>query len=186
MALVWPAPAAVIERLQEVKGRYHSKLDSISVVVELSDSKPFKVNRLNLGNIRKFSTANKIWQKGDYDFCITIVGEVWQEILKGAQCDALLDLHLTRIEPVCEPQVVIENKKRIVCKDDYGRVILTEEQKLDKNGNPRWRIVPIDLGVLSQNVRRYGFWSDDLVEFHNIGLPVITDVNGASNEDLTT
>ncbi|MCK9557978.1 MAG: hypothetical protein M0R50_08070 [Candidatus Cloacimonetes bacterium] len=176
MALVWTAPLAVMDRLQEVKAKYHSNLESVSIVVELSDAQPFKNNRLNLGNIRKFSAANKIWQKGDFDFCITLVGEVWKEILKNDQCDALLDLHLTRIEPVCEPQVVVENKKRIVCKDDYGRIILTEEQKLDKNGNPRWRIVPIDLGVLSQNVRRYGFWFDDLVEFRSI----ITEVQAIS------
>jgi hypothetical protein len=167
MALVWTAPLEIIEKLQEIKDKSHPELESVSIVVELSDAKPFKNNRLNLGNVRKFSAANKIWQKGDFDFCITLVGEVWQDILKGQQRDALLDLHLTRIEPVCEPQVVIENKKRIPCKDEFGRIILTEEQKLDKNGNPRWRIVPIDLGVLSRNVRRYGFWFDDLIEFQN-------------------
>ena len=168
MALVWPAPVEVFEKLQAVKEKSHSQLESVSVVVELSDAQPFKNNRLNLGNIRRFSAANKIWQKGDFDFCITLVGEVWQEILKGEQCNALLDLHLTRIEPICEPQVIVENKKRIVCKDDFGRIILTNEQKLDKYGNPRWRILPIDLGVLSQNVRRYGFWFDDLIEFQSV------------------
>jgi hypothetical protein len=183
MALVWPAPLDVFEKLKEIKEQAHPELESISIVVELSDALPFKNNRLNLGNVRKFSAANKIWQKGDFDFCITLVGEVWQTILKGQQCDALLDLHLTRIEPVCEPQVIIENKKRIVCKDDFGRIILTNEQKLDKHGNPRWRIVPIDLGVLAQNVRRYGFWFDDLVEFQH----VLVDMSEtqASNEELS-
>lgn len=184
MALVWTAPLEVIEKLQEIKNKLHPELGSVSVVVELSDAKPFKNNRLNLGNVRKFSAANKIWQKGDFDFCITLVGEVWQDILKGQQRDALLDLHLTRIEPVCEPQVVIENKKRIPCKDEFGRIILTEEQKLDKNGDPRWRIVPIDLGVLSRNVRRYGFWFDDLIEFQN----ALADAaeSQESNEELAS
>lgn len=180
MALVWPAPLEIFEKLKEVKDKSHPKLESVSVVVELSDAQPFKNNRLNLGNIRRFSAANKIWQKGDFDFCITLVGEVWQTILKGEQCNALLDLHLTRIEPVCKPQVIVENKKQITVKDDFGRIVFTDEQKLDKHGNLRWRIVPVDLGVLAQNVRRYGFWFDDLIEFHN----VITDVAGiqASNE----
>jgi hypothetical protein len=180
MALVWPAPTEITERLQEVKDRYHSQLESVSIVIELSDAKPFKVNRLNLGSLRKFSTANKIWQKGDFDFCITIVGEVWQEILQGDQRDALIDLHLTRIEPVCEPQVIVENKKRIICKDDFGRIILTEQQKLDKNGEPKWRILPIDLGVLAQNVRRYGYWFDDLIEFRKIG-----EIVGPNGEELS-
>ena len=184
MALVWPAPLEVFQKLQEVKDKSHPQLESISVVVELSDAQPFKNNRLNLGSMRRFSAANKIWQKGDFDFCITLVGEVWGQILKGTQCDAILDLHLTRIEPVCEPQVIVENKKRITVKDDFGRIVLTDEQKLDKNGNPRWRIVPIDLGVLAQNVRRYGFWFEDLVEFQT----VVTDLSGNQvlNEELAS
>jgi hypothetical protein len=170
MALVWPAPPEVFEKLFEIKAKAHQKLTDISIVVELSDAQPFKNNRLSLGNVRKFSAANKIWQKGDYDFCVTIVGEVWEQILKGQQQDALLDLHLTRIEPVCIPEVIVENKKRITVKDEYGRIVLSEEQKLDKHGNPIWRILPIDLGVLVQNVRRYGFWFDDLVEFKNVAI----------------
>lgn len=170
MALVWPAPLEVFEKMSEVKSKSHPKLENVTVVVELSDAKPFKINRLNLGNVRKFSAANKIWQKGDFDFCITLVGEVWSEILKGPQQDAILDLHLTRIEPVCVPEVIIENKKRITVKDEYGRIVLSEEQKLDKHGNPLWRILPIDLGVLTQNVRRYGFWLEDLVEFKNVAI----------------
>jgi hypothetical protein len=168
MATVWPATHDVFDKLQEVKDKYHSNLGEISVVVEFSDAKPFKVNRLNLGNVRKFSCANKIWQKGDFDFCITIVGEVWQDILQGdEQHNAILDLHLTRIEPVCVPQIIVENKKRHAVKDEFGRIVFTEEQKLDKNGNPMWRIVPIDLGVLSQNIRRFGYWFEDLVEFRD-------------------
>lgn len=170
MALVWPAPLAVFEKLNEIKTKAHSRLESVSVVIELSDAKPFKNNRLNLGNVRKFSAANKIWQRGDFDFCITLVGEVWSQILKGLQQDALLDLHLTRIEPVYVPEVVIENKKRITIKDEYGRIVLSKEQKLDKHSNPIWRILPVDLGVLVQNVRRYGFWFDDLVEFKNVAI----------------
>jgi hypothetical protein len=168
MALVWAAPLEIFQKLDEVKTNKHPQLNDVSIVVELSDAQPFKNNRLNLGNIRRFSAANKIWQKGDFDFCITLVGEVWQQILKEDQHDAILDLHLTRIEPICEPQVIVENNKKITVKDDYGRIVLTETQKLDKNGNPKWRVLPIDLGVLSQNVRRFGFWFDDLVEFQNI------------------
>ena len=181
MALVWPAPEEVFEILQNVKDKAHPQLENVAVVVELSDAQRFKNNRLNLGNVRKFSNANKIWQKGDFDFCITVVGEVWQEILRGPQREAILDLHLSRIEPVCEPEVIIENKKRIICKDDFGRIIFTETQKLDKNGAPRWRIVPI-LDVLAQSIRRYGYWFDELIE-----LRKIDEIDtGESNEELAS
>ena len=174
MALVWPAPAAISEKLAEVKTKKHPNLETVSVVVEISDAKPFRNGRLNLGNVRKFSAANKIWQKGNYDFCITLAGEVW-EILKDSQQDALLDLHLTRIEPVYEPEIIIENKKRITVKDDFGRIVLSSVQKFDKNGNYRWMIVPI-LDILAQNVRRYGFWFEDLEEFQNIAQEMTTAV----------
>lgn len=170
MAFVWPARPDVLEQLNALKIKYHPKLVDVPIVVELSDAKPFKNNRLNLGNVRKFSKAHKIWQKGDFDFCITLIGEVWAEVLKGEQHDALLDLHLTRIEPVYIPQVVIENKKKIICKDDFGRIILSEEQKLDKNGEPCWRVLPIDIGVLTKNARRFGFWFEDLAAIRDTAL----------------
>ena len=165
MATVWKAPNQIIDHLEEIRNKAHlPRLQDVPVAVALSDGKAFIKNRLNLGKVQKFSDFNKIWQKDSHDFCITLVMDVWESILNNNQRDALLDLHLTRIEPVYEPEIIIENGKKIIVKDDMGRTKMTENIKLDKDGNPKWNVLPIDLVVITRSIRRYGFWFDDLVE----------------------
>ena len=166
MAATWKAPNGLYEQLMAVVEKYHRpRLDSgVNLALALTDAKAFVKNRLNLGSTKKFTDFNKIWQKEPADFCITLVVDVWEGVLKDGQRDALLDLHLTRIEPVYEPEVVIENGKKKVIKDEFGRVKFTDTIKVDKDGNQKWQVLPIDLLVTARNVRRYGLWFDDLIE----------------------
>ena len=111
MPVTWKAPNPVSELLAEVKDRYHSELADASIVVTLTDSKPFVKNRFNWGSVKKFSDFNKIWFVDRHDLCVDLCSDVWHSILNDHQREALLDLHLTRCTPDYEPEVVVENGK---------------------------------------------------------------------------
>lgn len=170
MAAIWRAGQDVADLADSVKNQYHlPRLDTASVVIAFSDAKPFVKNRLNLGSVRKFSSSQKIWLAKEYIFCITLVADVWHKILQDEQRrKAWIDLHLTRCEPVYVPETVEENGKKNVIKDDWGRVKYTDEIKLDDDGNPKWQIVPLDLAVFTENVKRFNLWYQDLIDFGNV------------------
>jgi hypothetical protein len=54
--------------------------------------------------------------------------------------------------------------RKKVIKDEFGRVQYTTNIKTDDEGNPKWKILPLDLEIFSGNVRRYGLWYDELLE----------------------
>jgi hypothetical protein len=162
MPVTWKAPTNVLEMLAEVKEKYHGELADASIVVTFTDSKPFVKNRFNWGSVKKFSEANKIWFAQKHDLCIDLCSEVWHSVLDNRQREALLDLHLSRCAPEYEPEEVVENGKKKVVKDEFGRVKYTQTVKLDDEGNPKWVISPLDLTVFTSNVRRYGLWCPEL------------------------
>lgn len=169
MSLTWPAPANVLELLEIPRAKYHSHLETATFAIAFDESKPFIRNRFNWGSLVKFSDFNKLWQqKSKYDFCITICSDVWHSILDTSQKEALLDLHLTRCEIERVPETIIEGKKKKVVKDEWGRVKYTNEIKFDKNGNPKWQVMPLDLDVFSRNIRRYGLWCPELSDFQTV------------------
>ena len=162
MALTWKCPDNVMELLDSVKNKNHPHLEQANFVVAFNDAKPFVKNRLNWGNISRFSEFNKIWQSEKYDFCVVICSDLWHSILDNSQREPLLDLHLCRCNVEYIPETVIEGKKKQVVKDEWGRVKYTDEIKLDANGNPKWQVSPIDFAVLCKNVYRYGLWCSEL------------------------
>jgi hypothetical protein len=164
MTITWKAPAVVTELLERVK-KQHPRLSEASIVVTLTDSKPFVKNRFNWGSVKKFTSSNKLWFAQKHDLCINLCADVWDAILDDNQKEALLDLHLTRCEPECEPEVVVENNKKIVIKDEFGRIKYTDVVKLDEEGNPKWVVAPLDLVVFTKNVQRYGLWCSELEDF---------------------
>ena len=166
MSKPWKAPAEVVELMEDIREKYHlPRLEGVSIAVALKDDKPFVKNRMNFGKVSKVSPSARIWMREPHDFCITLCADVWMTILNPQQREALLDLHLSCCEPVYEPETIIENKKKIVIKDEYGRVKYTDDVKLDKDGAPVWQVVPADLVVIGRNVRRFGLWFADLEDF---------------------
>lgn len=165
MPLTWKAPKEIVELVNEVKNKHHvPRLLEANVAVALTDTKPFKKNRFNYGNVVKFSTFNQMWQGARYDFCITLCATVWRDILTDVQRESLIDLLLERCSVEYEPETVEENGKKIVLKDDVGRIKYTDEIKVDEEGVPKWVVNPLDLHVFAQNAKRYGLWCDDLDE----------------------
>lgn len=163
----WKVSADVNDLVQLVRGKYHQHLVDAKIAVAFDDSKPFKNDRLNWGKTLRFSDLNKLWQSPMvFDFCIILSSDVWHDVLDASQKEALIDLHLTRCVVEYVPETVIENGRKKVIKDQFGRVKYTNEMKFDDSGNPKWKVIPLDIWVFTKNVGRYGLWCDELMEFN--------------------
>jgi len=181
MAVIWKAPANILDQLNEVKAKFHSpRLDGATFAVALMDSKPFVKNRFNWGTVKRVSDFQKIWLSQEFQFCVVLCSDVWHTILTPAQKEALLDLHLSRCSPEYLPETVMEGKKKITVKDEWGRIKYTDEIKYDENGNPKWIISPLDLEVFTENVRRYGLWCSELCDLGT----VVAKAAGGNNDSI--
>jgi len=154
-----------MEMLGSLKDQYHPHLAAANIAVDIVDSKAYVKNEINLGKVSKFSQSAKLWMaEQKYDFRITLVQDVWYEILDNAQRQATLDLHLTRCQVELIPNSVIENGKKKVIKDEHGRIEYTNEVKTLDDGSPAWKVLPLNLHVISQNIKRFGVWCEDIME----------------------
>ncbi len=166
----WVVPVEVQDLLSEIKERYHPCLQQASFAVEFVDSKPFVKDRMNLGKVTKFSKSAKLWHARRYDFAISICADVWATFLTAQQKAPLLDLHLSRCKAALEPQMVEVNGKQEKVKDEFGRVIYTNEMRLDDDGSPIWELRPLDIQVITENMLRFGPWYDDLAHLRAVVL----------------
>jgi hypothetical protein len=168
------APAPVVDLFREVTEKHHfPRLETAQIGICFTDAKAFRGDQINLGKVSKFTSQNRIWQDVKRDFCITLCSDVWYQILNDEQREALADLLLTccdvEYEPVTE---VVGNRKKPV-KDEWGRVQKTDEIKYDDEGNPKWRVKPLDLIVFAENARKYDLWLKEVIE----GLEPLTVQN---------
>ena len=106
-----------------------------------------------------------MWHQNPYDFCITIPSDLWADFLNEDQKRAYIDLQLTRCQVEYVPETTEINGKKKPIKDEWGCIKFTNEIKLDNDGNPKWKVSNLDLEVLTSNIRRYGLWHDELLEF---------------------
>jgi len=165
MANPWKAPQDVLELINHVKEKFHvGRLAEASIVGCFNDSKAFVKNKINLGKVSKFSTLARLWQNQKHDFCLVICADLWHDVLGNSEREALVDLLLSRCEVELVPETIEENGKKKPVKDEWGRIQYTKEIKLDDEGNPKWKVAPLDLELFAKNVRRYGLWLDDLLE----------------------
>lgn len=165
--LIWKAANDVQSMLDIVLPAHLPRLDQAKIVIAFDDNKPFVQNKLNLGKVTKFSPLAKLLQTSPHDFCLSIPSDLWHSILSTKQREAYLDLQLARCTPEYIPETIEENGKKKTVKDEWGRIQYTQERKLDDSGNPKWKVVPLDLEIFADNVRRYGLWHDGLLEFQN-------------------
>jgi hypothetical protein len=162
---LWKAPQDVLDLIREIQLKNHQpRLAQASVTAAFDDSKPFVSNKINLGKLSKFSPFNKLWQNQSRDFCLVIPSDLWVSVLNAQQREAYIDLQLTRCEVEYIPETVEENGKKKPIKDEWGRVQYTDQMKFDDLGNPKWKVIPLDLEVFTKNVRRYGLWLDMLTD----------------------
>jgi hypothetical protein len=160
----WKAPDEVAALLSKVQSTNHSpRLENARIAITFDESKVFVKNKLNLGKVTKFSPIARLYQREKFDFCLTISSDLWANVLKEErQREALIDLHLTRLDMEYVQETVVEDGKKKKVTDEWGRSVFSKEPKYDKEGNPKWKIDPLDLEVFARNVSRYGLWLDDL------------------------
>ena len=167
--MIWKVSDEVISVFNSVKDKFHSRIKDVRIALCFDDSKLFVKNKLNLGKVVKFNSLNKLWQNNSYDLCLIIPADLWTDVLKdNSQREAYLDLQLTRCDVEYIPQEIKENNKKIKVKDDYGRIQYTNEPKLDKDGNLKCVVSPIDIEVYTNNVSRFGLWYESLNEFKDV------------------
>lgn len=170
MPNVWKCPEDVLTLIRAVQSKNHQpRLAQASIAACFDESKPFLHNKINLGKVTKFSPFMKLWQNTQHDFCLMIPSDLWAGVLNSDQRESYLDLQLTRCEVEYEPVVVEVQKqgkvKKEKVKDEWGRVQYTDVIRHDDaTGEPKWKVVPLDLEVFTKNVRRYGLWLEELSE----------------------
>lgn len=162
----WKAPDPVQKMLEDVFDKHHAeRLADLQVSVSFDDSKPFVKNKLNLGKLVKVRDLDRPHMTQKLDYYVVACSDLWHSVLNDHQREAYIDLHLTRLTPEYQPVTVIVNKKKKVVKDQWGRVEYTTDLKLDANGDPIWRMMPLDLYVFAENARKYGLWLEAMEEF---------------------
>ena len=162
--MIWRAPSEVQDLILKVKAEHHSpRLDQGTLAVCFDDSKPYVKNRINLGKLAKFTSIAKLYQRDRFDFVLTVPSDLWSEVLTDERRrEAYFDLQLSRCDMEYIPEVIEENGKKVKVADESGHVKMTNEPKYDAEGNPKWKILPLDLTTFFGNVRRYGIWLDEL------------------------
>jgi hypothetical protein len=170
----WKCPNDILELIHSVQIKNHQpRLALASVAACFDDSKPFVHNKLNLGKVAKFSPFMRLWQDKQHDFCLVIPSDLWVSVLNSEQREAYLDLQLTRCEVEYEPDFAEVagrggKTKKVKIKDEWGRIQYSDRMRYDDvTGEPKWKVLPLDLEVFTRNVRRYGLWLDELMEFKN-------------------
>jgi hypothetical protein len=165
MSIITRAPAPILDIVEKVKSAYHTpRLELASIAVCLTDAKPFRGGKINLGKTSKFSNLNRLWQEKKHDFCITLCADLWYQILNESQREALIDLHLTCCSVEYEPVTVTVNDKERPVKDEWGRLQYTDQFKFDDDGNPKWKVKNLDFLVFADNARRYDLWLKDVID----------------------
>jgi len=172
----WAADVSVLDIFNKIKEKYHlPRLAEAEIAVCFVDQKPFNKGRFNWGKVRRFNSVDKLWHPDHkrYDFLIMIPCDAWRDVLNSEQKEAFADLCLTRCsveyEPVVEEVTVKGMVKKKVVKDEWGRIEFTNDIKRDKEtGEPKWKILPLDLHVFGDNVKRYGVWCDEILSFKEV------------------
>lgn len=169
MAASWPASDDVRQIFTMVKEKYHhDRIGTSKIAVAFVDSKPFIKGRFNFGKVVKFSNMAKLWHpaQGKFDFLSILCSDAWHSLLNANQREALVDLHLTRCSVEYEPEFAEDEKgKKHPIKDEWGRIQLSTNMKFDEFGVPKWKVLPQDLNVYTENVIRYGPWCEEILEF---------------------
>jgi len=169
MSIVWEVNSEVYQLFEEVRNKHHhDRIGMAKLAISFADTKPFLKGRFNWGKVTKFSPLAKLWHPnhGKHDFLIILCADAWHSILNTLQREALADLCLTRCAVEYEPEHHVDTKgKKHVIKDDWGRIQYSANIKFDEEGNPKYRALPLDLHVFTENVIRYGPWCEEILEF---------------------
>ncbi len=158
MASIWQAPDAIRKEINRIKNAHHGHLGEASIWALCSDSKPIRQNRLVVTMTKRCSKTEKL--SSGHDFKIIILMEAWANLPDAAR-ELALDEALCRCGVKYVPQMLEINGKKEVVKDEIGRTIYTDEIDVDKEGQPRWCILPSDASLYFDLLVRHGKYSEE-------------------------
>jgi hypothetical protein len=164
--IIGKADDKVHNLIKSLKEKNHQpRLEEAQITLIFTDDKPFIKDRFNWGKVQKLSPMVKCLQRGNDDFAITLPVDGWIDVMNESQREAWLDLHLTRCRLEYVPVTIKENGKVKPIKDEWGRIEYSDEAKRDKDGNPKWKVSPLDLETFAENIHRYGLWCEPITLF---------------------
>jgi len=182
MVSVWEAPRAIQDTVKRLRKAHHPHLEQASIWVLCSDRSPLRRNKF-VPTVTTLCTKTEKLSSG-HDFKITISMDGWQR-LTDPQREIALDDALHRCGVKREPETIEINGKAVVIKDDLGRIIYTDEIAYDKEGRPRWQIMPPDGEVFFGMLRRYKGYNDEAENTIRTieGKPLVQQVAAAAPVD---
>jgi hypothetical protein len=158
MASIWEATADITQLVQRIKkDHHHPRLAQASIWVLISDGKGVVDNRIITVKAAKCTKHEKL--STGHDFKLTIMAETWAN-LTDAQRDIAVDEALCRCGVKYIPQTVEVNGKKEMLKDDWGRVLYTDQISFDNDGNPRWKINKPDAELFFSMLTRHGEYDE--------------------------
>lgn len=158
MAGIWEAPDDIKKLVERVKEEHHTHLARAGVWVLCSDTKAVRNNQLVFTQSKKCTKTEKL--STGHDFKLVVMAELWGE-LTDAQRLAAVDEALCRCGVKYVPQTVEVNGRKEVVKDEWGRVVYTEEIDYDGENRPKWKINPPDAGVYYAMLMRHGKYNEE-------------------------
>jgi hypothetical protein len=159
MASVWQAPDDIRRQVESIKDQHHPHLSAATIWVLCSDSKAVRDNRIVVTTSRRCTKTEKL--SSGHDFKITVFTESWSSLPNAARTIAL-DEALCRCGVRYVPAMVEVNGKKEIIKDEWGRIIYTDEIDYDKEGVPRWKINQPDAGVYFGLLTRHGQYAQEV------------------------
>jgi len=154
MASIWEAPQDIQQLVHRLKKQYHHpRLAQASLWMLISDAKGVVDNKIIATRTGKCTKHEKL--STGHDFKITILAETWAN-LTDAQREIAVDEALCRCGVKYIPQTIEVNGKKETLKDEWGRVIHTDQISHDDEGNPRWKLNKPDAELFFAMLGRHG------------------------------
>lgn len=158
MASIWEATVKIQQQVKQLRDQHHTHLHQASLWVLCSDAKAIRDNHIIATQTKKCTNTERL--SSGHDFKIVIMMEVWS-LLTDEQRAKAIDEALCRAGVKRVPQMIEINGKKDVVKDDFGRIIYTDEIAYDKEDRPKWKINRPDAELYFGMISRHADYNEE-------------------------
>ena len=183
MASIWEAPSNIVDIFERVRREHHERrLAKASLWYLVSDGPAVSRNQVVHTKVNRCTKPEKL--ASGHDFRIVVLAESWSH-LTDAQREVVADEALCRCGVKYVPRMVEINGKEQPLKDEWGRVIHTDQISYDDEGVPKWVLNPPDAGLFYAVLRRHGEYREaaENVVRALAGEPLLGPANAPLFED---
>jgi len=154
MASIWEAPKDMRELFERVRHDHHQpRLAQASIWVLVTDAPGVRGDQVITTTVHKCSAAEKL--ASGHDFRIVVRSETWANLADPQRLIAA-DEALCQCGVKYVPQTVEVNGKKEILKDEWGRVLYTDQISYDEQGVPRWKLNKPDAALFYVLLGRHG------------------------------